>query len=75
MFDNRKTRNSGCYNFLELQAEETPQAGSIVEVLQGGKHQRLAVVEATSEDGTLIWLAADGVHTRALFHREEYSNI
>lgn len=73
MFYNRKTSNGARYKFLKLHAEETPQTSSIVEVFQGGKHQRLAVVESTSEDGTLIWLAAYGADTRALFHRDELS--
>jgi hypothetical protein len=63
------------YEYFAIHSETLPQAGSIIEVLQGARHHRSAVVETVSEDGTLIWLAANGAHTRTLFHRDGSSNV
>jgi hypothetical protein len=75
MFYRPETGDNTSYRTLEVHSDAVPQTGSIVEVRQGSRQRRLAVVEAVSEDGTLIWLAAHGAHTRALFHREEASAV
>lgn len=63
------------FETLVIEGEALPRSGEMVKVRRGARHQRLAVVDEVSEDGTLIWLAAHGAHTRTLFHRENALNV
>lgn len=44
--------------------------GHVVEVWRLGEHVTTGTVEQTSEDGSVLWLAAEGAVTRRLFDKK-----
>lgn len=43
--------------------------GHVVEVWRLGDHILTGTVEQTTEDGSVLWIAADGAETRKMFDR------
>lgn len=56
---------------LHFQHEWLPLTGEFVEIRLHGKLVRRGVVETVTQDGAVLWLVADGLHTRSMFERSE----
>lgn len=56
---------------LHIQHDWLPVRGELVEIRRHGKTVRRGWVETATQDGGVLWLAADGPHTRGMFERSE----
>ncbi len=56
---------------LHIQHDWLPVSREIVEIRRHGKTVRRGRVETVTPDGAVLWLAADGPHTRGMFERSE----
>jgi hypothetical protein len=56
---------------LHIQYDWLPAVGETVEIRRAGRTIRAGTVDAVAADGSLLWLATEGLHLRALFERSE----
>lgn len=54
---------------LALCREWSPLPGQSVEVWLSGEYVAGGVVDQAAEDGTVLWIAAEGIMTRRIFDR------
>ncbi|HEY1158826.1 MAG TPA: hypothetical protein VGE95_21395 [Arthrobacter sp.] len=54
---------------LGLRADWARLPGRSVEVWLQGEHVASGVVDQASEDGTVLWIAAEGISTRRIFDK------
>jgi len=56
---------------LHLQHDWVPVLGRTVEIRHRNTTIRAGRVDAVTDDGKILWLAADGSHPRCLFDRSQ----
>lgn len=56
---------------LQLQTDWYPAIGAFAELRLHDQAVREGVIDAVTDDDAILWLAADGIHQRQLFTRED----
>jgi hypothetical protein len=54
---------------LQLQNDWVPLLGQEIQILHLGKEIRTGVVDAVTDDGSILWIAAGAMTPRSMFER------
>ena len=58
-----------------MQYDWLPVVGETVQIRNRGRIVRIGMVDAVTNDGGILWLAAEGVHQRQLITRADGNEV